>query len=177
MNLTIRPAQPADANAIARIHVAAWQAAYAGIIDAAYLAAMSAAQREGYWAQAIAQGAPEVLLAQDDSDGAVTGWIALGDCRDPGAPATRGEVWAFYVDPARWARGTGHALWQHAREHLLARGKAEASLWVLAANAPAIRFYTRQGFAPDADGVKSITVAGTTLQELRYTALLAPSGG
>ncbi|RZJ54162.1 MAG: hypothetical protein EON49_22040 [Acidovorax sp.] len=132
MNLTIRPAQTADANAIARIHVAAWQAAYAGIIDAAYLAAMSAAQREGYWAQAIAQGAPEVLLAQDDSDGAVAGWIALGDCRDPGAPAT---------------------------------------------HAPAIRFYTRQGFAPDADGVKSITVAGATLQELRYTALLASSGG
>ena len=185
MPFSIRPAQPADAAAIARIHVAAWQAAYAGIIDAAYLAALSVAQREAYWARAIAQGDPEVLLAQDDeqdnnqgdNQGDVAGWIALGDCRDPGAPATRGEVWAIYVDPARWTQGLGHALWQRARERLLARGKSEASLWVLAANGPALRFYARQGFAPDPgpDGVKSITVADATLQELRYTAQLAPS--
>lgn len=178
MPFSIRPAQPGDAAAIARIHVAAWQAAYAGIIDAAYLAALSAAQREAYWAKAIAQGDPEVLLAQGGSLGEVAGWIALGDCRDPGAPATRGEVWAIYVDPARWTQGLGHALWQHARERLLARGKSEASLWVLAANGPARRFYTRQGFVPEPepDGVKSITVAGATLQELRYTAQLAPRG-
>ncbi|MBV7542350.1 GNAT family N-acetyltransferase [Acidovorax sp. sic0104] len=179
MSLSIRPAQPGDAAAIARIHVAAWQAAYAGIIDEAYLAALSAAQREAYWAKAIAQGDPEVLLAQDDGQGGnrgdVAGWIALGDCRDPGAPAARGEVWAIYVDPARWSRGLGHALWQHARERLQARGKSEASLWVLAANAQARGFYTRQGFAPESNGVKNIAVAGATLQELRYTIQLPPS--
>ncbi|MBL3410667.1 N-acetyltransferase, partial [Klebsiella pneumoniae] len=51
VRLRIRPAQREDAAAIARSHVAAWQAAYAGIIDAAYLEALSTAQRETYWAQ------------------------------------------------------------------------------------------------------------------------------
>ena len=179
MQLHVRPAQPADAAAIARIHVAAWQAAYAGIIDAAYLAALSVGQREAYWSQAIAQGTPEVLIAQDADTGlggAVTGWIALGDCRDHGAPAKRGEIWAVYVDPACWSRGVGLALWQHARKRLLAHGKTEASLWVLAANEHAIRFYTRQGFAPEPAGEKIITLAGSALRELRYTAPLGPSG-
>jgi ribosomal protein S18 acetylase RimI-like enzyme len=179
MHLHIRPALPADAAAIARIHVAAWQAAYAGIIDAGYLAALSVGQRETYWSQVIAQGTPEVLVAQGADTGiggTVTGWIALGDCRDRGAPATRGEVWAVYVDPARWSRGVGHALWQHAQKRLLAHGKTEASLWVLAANEHAIRFYTRQGFAPEPAGEKTITLAGAALRELRYTTALGPSG-
>lgn len=175
VSLLIRPAQRDDAAAIARIHVAAWQAAYAGIIDAAYLAALSAAQRETYWAQAIDQGRPGLLLAQNDH-GAVTGWIAFGDCRDAGAPSTRGEVWAIYVDPARWSQGAGQALWQQARERLQAQGKTEAALWVLAANHRAIRFYAALGFVPDPGSDRTITVAGAPVGEVRQVCALAPAG-
>jgi ribosomal protein S18 acetylase RimI-like enzyme len=175
VSLRIRPAQREDATAIARIHVAAWQAAYAGIIDEAYLAALSTAQREAYWAQAIAQGRPGLLLAQDDG-GAVTGWIAFGDCRDADAPATRGEVWAIYVDPACWSQGAGQALWQQARERLLEQGKADASLWVLAANQRAIRFYAALGFVPEPASARTITVAGAPIDELRQVCALAPGG-
>ena len=175
MSLLIRPAQQDDAAAIARIHVAAWQAAYAGIIDAAYLAALSTAQREAYWAQAIAQGRPGLLLAQD-GDGAVTGWIAFGDCRDTDAPSTRGEIWAIYVDPTRWSQGAGQALWQQARDRLLEQGKAEVSLWVLAANQRAIRFYAALGFAPDPGSDRAITVAGASIDEARQICPLARGG-
>ncbi|MDZ7864625.1 GNAT family N-acetyltransferase [Acidovorax sp.] len=175
MSLVIRPAQREDAVAIARIHVAAWQAAYAGIIDAAYLAALSTAPRETYWAQAIAQGRPRLLLAQDGG-GAVAGWIAFGDCRDTDAPATRGEVWAIYVDPARWSQGAGQALWRQAREQLQEQGKAEASLWVLAANQRAIRFYAALGFAPDPESDRTITVAGAPIDEVRQVCPLARGG-
>ncbi len=175
VSVHIRPAQREDAAAIARIHVAAWQAAYAGIIDAAYLAALSTAQRETYWAQAIAQGRPGLLLAQD-GDGAVTGWIAFGDCRDTDAPATRGEIWALYVDPTRWSQGAGQALWQQARERLLEQGKTEASLWVLAANQRAIRFYEALDFAPDPRSDRTITVAGAPINEVRQICPLARGG-
>lgn len=175
MSLRIRPAQQDDAAAIARIHVAAWQAAYAGIIDAAYLAALSTAPRETYWAQAIAQGRPGLLLAQD-GNGAVAGWIAFGDCRDPDAPATRGEIWAIYVDPTRWSQGVGQALWQQARERLLEQGKDEASLWVLAANQRAIRFYAALGFVPDPGSDRTITVAGAPIDEVRQVCPLARDG-
>lgn len=175
VSLRIRSAQPEDAAAIARIHVAAWQAAYAGIIDAAYLAALSVAQRETYWAQAIAQNKPELLLALD-GEGNVTGWIAFGDCRDVGVPATTGEVWAIYVDPTRWSQGAGQWLWQHARERLLAQGKTAASLWVLAANQRAIRFYAALGFAPDPGSDRTITVAGAPIDEVRKVCTLARGG-
>lgn len=175
VSVLIRPAQREDATAIARIHVAAWQAAYAGIIDAAYLAALSTAQREAYWAQAIAQGRPGLLLAQD-GDGAVTGWIAFGDCRDTDAPSTRGEIWAIYVDPTRWSQGAGQALWRQARDRLLEQGKAEVSLWVLAANQRAIRFYAALGFAPDPGSDRAITVAGASIDEVRQICPLARGG-
>jgi ribosomal protein S18 acetylase RimI-like enzyme len=174
VSLRVRPARADDAASIARIHVAAWQAAYAGIIDAAYLAALSVAQREAYWAQVIAKGQPELLLAEQGQE--VTGWIAFGDCRDGGAPATRGEVWALYVDPAHWSQGAGRLLWQHARAQLAARGKAEASLWVLAANRRAIRFYAAQGFVPETGGSKTVTVAGAPLDEVRQVCPLQAPG-
>lgn len=170
--LSVRAALPGDAAAIARIHVAAWQAAYAGLIDAAFLAGLSVPQREALWSGAIAKGSPELLLAQD-GDGAVAGWVALGPCRDAGAPATRGEVWAIYVDPARWGLGAGRLLWQHARERLRAQGCTEASLWVLAANQRAIRFYAAQGFVPDPGSARTITVAGAPLEEVRQVCPLA----
>ena len=155
--------------------MAAWQAAYAGIIDAAYLAALSAAQRETYWAQAIVQGRPGLLLAQHDQ-GAVAGWIAFGDCRDKDAPANRGEVWAIYVDPACWSQGVGQALWQQAREQLQEQGKDDASLWVLAANQRAIRFYAALGFVPDPGSDRTITVAGAPIDEVRQVCPLARGG-
>jgi ribosomal protein S18 acetylase RimI-like enzyme len=169
--LSVRAALPGDAAAIARIHVAAWQAAYAGLIDAAFLAALSVAQREAWWSGAIAKGSPELLVAHGE-DGALAGWVALGDCRDAGAPATRGEVWAIYVDPARWGQGAGRLLWQYARARLIAQGRTEASLWVLAANQRAIRFYAAQGFVPDPGSARTITVAGAPLEEVRQVCLL-----
>ncbi len=175
VSLRIRSAQPEDAAAIARIHVAAWQAAYAGIIDAAYLAALSVAQRETYWAQAIAQNKPELLLALD-GEGNVTGWIAFGDCRDVGAPATTGEVWAIYVDPTRWSQGAGQLLWQHARARLLVQGKTAANLWVLAANQRAIRFYAALGFVPEPGSARTLTIAGKPLGEVRQVCSFAAAG-
>lgn len=170
--LSVRAALPGDAAAIARIHVAAWQAAYAGLIDAAFLAGLSVAQREALWSQAITKGSPELLIAHGHG-GAMAGWVALGDCRDAGAPATRGEVWAIYVDPARWGQGAGRLLWQHARARLTAQGRTEASLWVLAANQRAIHFYAAQGFAPEPGSARTITVAGAPLEEVRQVCPLA----
>ncbi len=175
MSLIVRAALPGDASAIARIHVAAWQGAYAGIIDADYLAALSVPQRETYWAQAIAQSKPELLLAQD-GEGSVTGWIAFGDCRDADVPATTGEVWAIYVDPAHWGQGAGQLLWRHARQHLTARGKTAASLWVLAANHRALRFYAAQGFAPEPASARTLTIAGAPLGEVRQVCSFAAAG-
>ena len=161
-----------DARAIAEVHVSAWQAAYDGLIPAEYLAAQSVARRESHWRQAITRADCELLLAREDGD--VLGWIAFGRCRDPQAVPAQGEVWALYAAPLHWSRGIGRALWLEARRRLASQGFASVSLWVLADNLRAIRFYSAAGFFPDPSGVKEIVMSGKPLKELRYVASLIP---
>jgi L-amino acid N-acyltransferase YncA len=72
--MQISHASPADAQAVAEIHVKSWQAAYTGIVPASYLAAQSVEKRAAWWAQCIAAGTPELLVAKDEA-GRMLGWI------------------------------------------------------------------------------------------------------
>lgn len=170
-SIAIVPALPEDAPAIARIHVDAWQAAYEGIVPAAFLAGLSVQRREDAWRASLAKGGFDVLVARDTRG--VMGWIAFGACRDSGAPSIRGELQAIYLAPSSWARGIGRLLWQEARRRLVRQGFTEASLWVLADNARALRFYRSAGFERDPQGDRKIERGGTCLLELRYVAALS----
>lgn len=169
----IAPASLDDAPAIARIHVDAWRAAYEGIIPASLLAGLSVEKREATWRACIAGGVPRVLVARDPTG--VIGWIAFGDCRDAGAAPDQGEVHAVYLAPSHWGRGVGGLLWQEARRALIRDGFASASLWVLAENHRALRFYRSAGFAVDPLGDRNIERGGRSLRELRYLTPLAPA--
>jgi L-amino acid N-acyltransferase YncA len=159
-----------DVRAIAEIHVEAWRAAYAGIVPADYLAALSVDKREEMWSACIAAGKPELLLAK--AEGAVTGWLSFGRCRDEGSADTVAEVWAIYVRPASWSSGAGRALWLRARELMRAQGFESCSLWVLALNERAIRFYGAAGFVHDGAAPKTFVLGGAQLQEIRMTSQL-----
>lgn len=168
--MQIDRATPADVPAVARIHVSAWQAAYEGIVPADYLATLSVDARAGYWSEAIRAGHPELWVAR--VGGEVAGWVALGPCRDEGAGPSDGEIWAIYVAAPFWSLGVGKALWLRARERLAEREFRTASLWVLAENARAIRFYRAAGFAPEAGSAKTFELGGKPLQEIRYVAAI-----
>lgn len=172
--MRIEPATAADARRVAQVHVRAWQVAYTGILAGDFLAALSVDKRESMWLGAIEKKTPELLVARVDD--AVIGWVSFDASRDKGAPANAGEVWALYVDPAHWAGGTGRALLKRARERLRERGFASISLWVLAANARAIRFYMAAGFALDAGSAQTFELGGRPVQELRYTLTGLDSG-
>src|SRR5260221_9933612 len=58
VRLTVREAKLADASAIAEIHVAAWRAAYRGMIADEYLASLSIGERTGRWPKAISAPGP-----------------------------------------------------------------------------------------------------------------------
>jgi len=51
-----------------------------------------------------------------------------------------------------------------------------ASLWVLVKNHRAIKFYLAAGFVPDVASTKEITIAGGSLQEVRYVAEIGSQG-
>ena len=87
--IVIAPAQLDECRDVARIHVDAWRAAYAGIVDPAYLADLSIERREAMWRQSVESGRPHLLVAKRAAR--IMGWVALGACRDDDAPPARGD--------------------------------------------------------------------------------------
>ena len=163
-------ASPEDARAVAEIHVSAWQAAYASILPADYLASLSVESREAMWSKCIAAGTPELLVVKES--GVVQGWLSFGQSRDEASPKTEAEVWAIYVSPPAWSTGVGRLLWQRARELMLVQGFKSCILWVLAQNDRAIKFYHSAGFFHDGSAPKSFVLGGARLQEVRLVSRL-----
>jgi len=164
--MNVRPAVASDARGIATVHVQSWQSAYRGIVPAEVLDAMSIDTRENVWRESIAQDRCELWVAETDSR--IVGWTAFGPSRDPGAGPEMGELEAIYVLPEFWATGTGRALWLVTRRRLIERGFSAATLWVLADNARAIRFYSAAGFTPNPTSEKRHNIGGASLREIRY---------
>jgi ribosomal protein S18 acetylase RimI-like enzyme len=163
-------ATPDDCRAVAELHVASWRVAYAEILPADYLAGLSVDKREASWRQVLAEARSEVLLARRGD--AVLGFASFGPSRDTDAPPARGEVWAIYVHPDAWSAGVGRRLLDAARERLVAAGQSSISLWVLAANARAIRFYAAAGFAIEPGSEKEFELGGVRVREVRMVAEL-----
>jgi ribosomal protein S18 acetylase RimI-like enzyme len=168
--MNIRVANLADARAVAEVHVSSWQDAYQGLIPDSYLARLSVDKRESAWRESIASGTPELWVAEEHCG--VVGWVAFCPSRDQDAPRTTGEVGALYVLSSHWRQGIGRALWLTARRRLIERLFSRVTLWVLAENERAIRFYTGVGFLPDAGATRVSERDGKQMTEVRYEAAL-----
>jgi ribosomal protein S18 acetylase RimI-like enzyme len=176
-DVPVRAAQVADAEGIARVQIASWRQAYAGIMDPGYLAGLDLPRRTEVWRRLLVDGAS---LAVAERAGAVVGFAAYGPSMDDDTPdATSdgtGMVYAIYVDPQMQGSGIGTALMNRAVADLGARGYAEAVLWVFEANGPARRFYAKGGWRPD--GTERDEAWGDReLRELRYRRPLAATPG
>jgi GNAT superfamily N-acetyltransferase len=142
----LREAGPDDAGAIARVHTAAWEEAYRGLIPARVISAR-AAQREWQWEIRLAKGAERehVVVAEigDELVGFASGGPTPDEDMDPEATA---EVTGLYVGPGRWRQGIGGALLTELLDRLRRDGFGSATLWVLAGNASARSFYEAAGW-------------------------------
>ncbi|MEV4629206.1 GNAT family N-acetyltransferase [Micromonospora sp. NPDC049523] len=154
--LTIRPEEPADAEAVASVHVRTWQAGYAGIMPDEVLARLNVQA----WAQRrrdIGTADPEhpftTLLAERDDT--VIGFTTFGPYRNnqdrDDLDHTYGEILTMYVDPAHWGTGVGRELMIAGLTGLTERGWRDIRLWVLAENERARRFYERAGLVTDGE--------------------------
>src|SRR5262245_4672039 len=102
----IRPADGQDAEAVARIFVETWQAAYPGILAERVLTGLSVERQFTYWRGVIGGREQTVFVA--DSQG-VVGFVACGAAR-PRLAGYRGEIFTLYVLPDRQGEGIGRAL-------------------------------------------------------------------
>jgi GNAT superfamily N-acetyltransferase len=159
----VRPATPADAEGIARVHVGAWQFAYAHVFPAEELASISLERRTELARRMLADQTP-ILVAE--LDGEIVGFAGVGPSRDADGEGV-GELLSLYVDPAHWDAGIGRELGIAADESLRALGFDEATLWVLEDNPRARRFYEAGGWRLDGAS-RTGTHLGVETREVRY---------
>jgi len=171
----VRPAAVADAGAIAAVHVATWQDAYAGLMPDEILDGLDVSQRAQTWGGILASPPDGVFVLVFERDGEVRGFVAGGPHREGRAS---GEVFAIYVDPPCQGLGAGRRLLDAACRYLASAGFAEASLLVLATNRAARGFYESQGWRPDGnEQAWTHNGTGVGLTEVRYVAnLRSPAG-
>ena len=170
---TLREAAQADAEAIARIHVETWRAAYAGVVPDHYLIGMSVEGQSFQWKKQLRRPAERHLTLVAGMPGVgpgtgpragIVGFGSAGAARSRPPPAS-GEIFTLYVATDWQGRGIGRALLKALLGRLARQGHAAAYLWVLADN-PARFFYERVGGQRVAQQVE--TFAGTQLLEYAY---------
>jgi len=161
--MVCRDAAVEDALAMARVWVAAWQAAYAGLMPAEYLAGLDADAALPAFERGF--GASVLVLEQD---GDIVGFSGYGASRDPEAGPQTGEVMAINFHPSCWRRGLGRELLRETEKRLAERGFSEATLWVLHGNARARQFYEALGWRIDGAEKHDDRLTGFALHEVRY---------
>ena len=163
--LTVRRARPDDATAIADVHVASWRTTYPGIVDQAYIDALSASDRAAAWARRLAAEpatAPDILVAV--AGDRIVGFLSGGPSREP-FPGYNAELHAIYLLKSVQRRGVGRRLIRDWASLAVARGFHAAIVRVLAAN-PARFFYESLG----AERLQEtqLVIGGTAYPELWY---------
>lgn len=161
----LRPAEPADAIAVARVHVRSWQTAYRTLLPDDYLDQLRPEDRAQRYDFANSDPLkPRTIVAAED--GLIYGFVTTAPAHEPDLQ-DHGELCALHVVPEHWGRGMGLALVSAARARLLELGFRKAVLWVLAGNVRADRFYRIDGWEPD--GLqRTDSVWGVTVNEIRY---------
>jgi hypothetical protein len=111
----IFPAGPADAEALARVHVQSWRETYRGLLPDAYLARMSEAAHARRFAHALTRPGPDdVTLAVADR------WGLAGYAQ--GGPSRRGVPGEAEVATLYLVRGARSLVISVLRDNFAARG-------------------------------------------------------
>lgn len=158
--MTVRRARADDAEALASVHIAAWQTAYRDIFPTAFLDGLDELARARWFERIIGGGRP-VLVA--DTGMSVVGFCLPGQSDDPGW----GEVHAIYVQPEHWGAGHGRALLTEGEGEIFAMGLTRAMLWVIEQNVRARSFYERQGWSV-AKPFRIEEIGGVQVTQVRY---------
>lgn len=161
--MKIRPATPADAEAIVDIHVRSWQHAYRGIIDDAVLDSLEIESRVPGWRNRLeANDPPHTLVAE--RDGEVIGFAGFGRGDEPDMPTGSPMLYSIYLHPDAMGGGVGSALLRESEQCM----EGDASLRVLTANAPTRTFYERHGWQPEPGTERMEHWYGADMETIRY---------
>ena len=173
----IRPAQPDDAFAMARVHVDTWRTTYAGSVPDAHLTNPSYERCQANWIEHLSnpQGETHAFVAEAQA-GHIVAIASGGPLRDAWA-GFDGELYVLYVLKAFQGTGYGRLLVTRVAHDLASRGYHSLVAWVLNDN-PACRFYERLGGRLAAE--KVVEIGGRPLLDVAYVwpdlAVFKPGG-
>ena len=147
--ITTRAAVPADAEALAKIHVRAWQFAYPGLVEPHVLLALSVREHKQRWNEILGGERGDNYTIVAELDGTIAGFcVVAAPSRDADEPAGVAEIAAIYVDPSAQGRGVGKALMHDAIASLGPEWHT-LTVWTLTENYRALAFYAAFGFERD----------------------------
>lgn len=142
--IELRPAGPADLDAVVAVFHGCWSTSYAAVLPAELVARMTPDRSRSLWTRVLADAAPgEVVVA-------VAGGTVAGVTRWSVADAaSTGWVHSLYVNPTAQGHGIGRRLLTAAEQAIGSAGATTGRLWVFAANEPSLSFYSRSGWSAD----------------------------
>ena len=165
---SIRLAGAEDAEALGRIQLASWRAAYRGIIPETVLEQLALEpQADAFRRMATHPQSPDFRLWLLEWQGRPVGYAATGPAGDPGEPEPAAEIHAFYLVKEAWGLGLGKALMGRALASFRELGYQAATLWVLERNSRARKFYETLGWHPSGMA-RTIWQDGIALREAQY---------
>jgi ribosomal protein S18 acetylase RimI-like enzyme len=128
---------------------------------------LSVTDRANRWVDILAASDSDSTTLVDADGDIVHGFVSVGPCRDEERAAnTAWEIYAIYIDPVFQRRGYGEALLRAALARV-PKAVSRMTLWVLADNVGARRFYESLGFHIDGT-TKSVQIGQNSLPEVRY---------
>lgn len=159
----VRPAEIADARAIAAVYVDTWRAAYRGLLPDGFLDALSKDVYEERWRRSLGDASGRAYVAVAGRE--IVGFASCGRER-AGEDAYEGELYAIYVRHEEQRRGHGRRLVQAAARGVRELALGDMIVWVLRDNHAARVFYERLGGAYLR--TQPITIGSSLLQEVAY---------
>jgi GNAT superfamily N-acetyltransferase len=176
-DVSVRPARPEDADAVARVQAVTWRTAYRDVLPPAVLDEWDDAAAAASWRAAVtAPPTPGhgVLVAVEGAE--IVGFAAYGPAEvapdeppSPDGPAT--GVAALLVEPRWGRRGHGSRLLAAVSDLALATGAGRLLAWLPEADRVSARFLESAGW--DRDGwARTLDTGGTPLREMRWHAVL-----
>lgn len=159
------PAGPADAEALAHVHVTSWRETYRGLLPDAYLARMSEAIHVRRFARSLIRPGPDdVTLAAADRQG-IVGYAQGGPSRRH--LADEAEIATLYVLKSAQSHGLGARLLIGTARALAAHGALSLMVSVLRDNVAARGFYEHLGGEAEPERLE-YGLGGGRLYEVAY---------
>ena len=143
--MLIRTAKSDDAEAVDRIRVNAWRAAYQEFLPADYLAALDTKSNLDSLSSVLASPESPFCLKVAEQNGIVAGFSIVGLPRHEADSGTY-ELWALNVEPSYFRKGIGQALVEEALRYSKSRDAIKMELWCVKGNTPAGLLYESCGF-------------------------------